>query len=1487
MDLTTFSFKRSQFILFAVLATLFASISALQDFPSQEEPSIHIRIAATYAICPGMSVYQMENLVARPMEEHIRELAEVKKITTRVRPGFVLTTVEIQDRYNDLQPIWQRLRSKMREIEPDMPEGVQGPFVDDDYGRVTVASLAISAPGFDWNEIRDRSKWLRDRLYSIPGTERITIHGLDNEAIYLEISNAELARHNLTPSRLIAELGHQNIIIPSGEIESGNSILPVSTTGDILSINQLQRIPITLNNGKVAYLGDLVTVKRGLSDPQNKAAFFDGKPTVVLAVSMADGQNVLSFCNKLKTKVTSLERELPAGFKIDFVTFQADVVKQEIDRVKHVLFETLVVVLIVVVVFVGLRTGVIVGTIVPLTLLLALLVMRWCDIELDTVSLAALIISLGLLVDNGIVIAEDVLRRIGSGQSAAEAARMAGKTLAIPLLTSTLACVAAFLPLTLSKTVSGEYARALSTVLTITLLCSWCLCLTVTPLLCSRYAKVNPKHQHSDEETAYQTRFYKIFRRIVDGLLAHRVLYLFSMIFLLIIAGIASVWVPQSFLPNSGRMQIQIPLDLAPNASSTETISSVQRLAEWLNDRKINPEIINHITYVGEGGPRVVLAIDPPDPVPHSAYIIVNLRQGTDPAKVLERVRSHLDSNHPEMRAIPRRFSFGMHDAGTVIYRISGPDIATLRELSTQYQQAFRTVNGTRDIRDDWEANIGRFKVVVDQEKARKAGVSSADISTSLRLVYGAQPVSGFRDDDRTLPVLWRAPENERKAMNRLSTAMVFSQNGTQAVPLSQVARIDFIGEPSIIRRYNLERTVSVYARNPGLSSYELVKSVKPAVEKITTPPGYTVELGGEIEENEEANQALFEYLPLSIILLIGVFITQFNSLRKVVVIMICVPFCFIGVVLGMIVLHGEFNFMAMLGMLALAGIIVSNAVLLLDRIEIELGAGRSRHEAIVMASLKRLRPILMTKLTCIAGMVPMLLFGGPLWHGLAVAIIGGLSLGTLVTLGLVPVVYSLLFKDTSEKSHELLKATPAILAGILIINISGCAVGPDYHFQTFPTRTQFASVPGTLSTNYQTCWWTNFNDPTLERLISDAQIYNHDVRAATERLKSVRALHRLVKWGYAPSGAATAGYQRKLITPVEMPGASRDMRNFDLFDTGFDASWELDIWGQVRRQNQAVRAVVNAVTAQRDAVLISVTAEIARQYFELRNLQDRLAIVTQIVATEKECLRLTQLRYESGKGSQLEVQTQTAQMATTEALLPDLNTAIAQIEHALGLLAGHDHLELKPLLETTRSKQTPPPTVWLGKPADLLRRRPDIRMAEQQLIASTALIGAEMANYFPHVSFNGQVGLEAKTFSGLSQSQADTYGFGPRITWTAFDFGRIKARVDASKADTKAYLAIYEKTVLTALAETDNALISYGHAQSHRKSLETAYNAAYEAHQIAIKRQKEGLADKITVLESERHMLETQNTFLQAQTEENTDVVAIYKALGGGWEEK
>lgn len=774
----------------------------------------------------------------------------------------------------------------------------------------------------------------------------------------------------------------------------------------------LRQLMISLpsGEGRQARLADLAQVRLMPADPPESAAVYQGQPAVVMAVSMASGYNMAKFGAGLRAKIDQASSQLPAGFTAHIVTFQPDVVEREMGKMHHVMGETIVIVMAVVMLFLGWRTGLIVGAIVPLTILGALIIMRLVNAELQTVSIAAIILALGLLVDNGIVIAEDIEQRLAAGEERHHACEMAGKTLAVPLLTSSLAIILAFSPFFFGQTSTNEYLRSLAVVLAVSLLGSWLLSITVTPLLCFHFAKVTPGH-HGDGGH-YDTRFYRGYRRIIGAVLRHQLLFLGAMALALAAAVTVIASIPYDLLPKSDRLQFQIPVTLRPGTDARVTLEGVKSLSHWLADKRDNPEVIDSIGYVADGGPRIVLGLNPPQPAPNVAYFTVSVLPGTDIDAVIARVNAHVLRVHPEMRAEAKRFSRGSTDSGVVIYRVVGRDDAVLRTLAGCIEQALHRLPGTVEIHDDWGPRVRGYVVDVDQLKARRTGVSSADIARALQMRYGGVTISGVRDGGSIAPIVLRGDAAERGEQGQggpLAT-LVYPSNGAAPVPLGAVASLRARGENATIVRRNLEPVITVTGRNAGLTSGQIVQALAKEVDALQLPPGYRIELGGEIEDAQEVNTSLFQYMPHALCAILLLFVWQFNSFRKVFIVLSSIPFVLIGAALALLVTGYPFGFMATFGLLALAGIIVNNAVLLLERIEAEIEAGLDRREAIISAAVKRLRPIVMTKLTCIVGLIPLMLFAGPLWTGMAITMIGGLALGTLVTLGLIPVSYDLLF---------------------------------------------------------------------------------------------------------------------------------------------------------------------------------------------------------------------------------------------------------------------------------------------------------------------------------------------------------------------------------------------------------------------------------------------------------------------------------------------
>ena len=1014
MNLTRLALGHQRLTLFAALLVLVAGVMTFVGFPSQEEPSVTVRDAMVSVAYPGMPSEQIEKLLARPVEESLREVAGIKTLETTIIPGSAVIQLTAYDDVKNLPALWQRVRAKVASVGTTLPSRTTGPFVDDDFGRVAVASIAITAPGFSMNEMREPLRRLRDDLYTVRGTQKVSFYGLQEDRVYVSFDRAKLAAAGISPATIASQLRAQNIVEPGGLVSASGLAMTVATSGDIHDVSELAQflvaVPQVGGEPRLVPLSQLAKVRVMPTDPPESAAIYQGQPAVVVAVSMMPGYSVERFGRALRAKLGETAKMLPAGFEQHVVTFQADVVERQMGRMHHVMAETVIIVMAVVMLFLGWRTGLVVGAIVPLTILGTLIAMRTMGVELQTVSIAAIILALGLLVDNGIVIAEDIERRLAAGEERRAACEAAGRTLAVPLLTSSLVIVLAFSPFFFGQTSTNEYLRSLAIVLATALLSSWLLSVTVTPLLCLYFAHAHPRAADGSESGHYDNRFYRGYRALIDWLLSHKASYISVMLLMLTGAVVVLTHLPYDFLPKSDRLQFQMPVTLQPGSDSRRTLQTVESISRWFANKKVNPEVVDSIGYVADGGPRIVLGLNPPFAGPSVAYFTVSVQPDTNIDAVIARTRAYLLKAFPYVRAEPKRFSLGSTEAGVVVYRVVGPDEAVLRRIAADIANLLRNVPGTEEVQDDWQARVPRYVVRVDQLKARLAGVSSEDVAQALQLRYSGTAVSLVRDDATVVPIVFRGNAAQRDPNDSPSDTLVYPSSGGAPVPLAAIADVVRKSEPSKFERHNLMRAISVSGRNPRLTADQIMQELAPTIAALKLPPGYRIELGGEIEDTAAANDALLQYMPHALVAILLLFIWQFDSFRKVVIIIGSIPFVGIGAAIALALTAYPFGFMPTFGLLALAGIIVNNAVLLLERIEVERRGGLPRREAVVSAAVMRLRPIVMTKLTCIVGLVPLMLFGGPLWTGMAIAMIGGLALGTLVTLGLVPVLYDLLF---------------------------------------------------------------------------------------------------------------------------------------------------------------------------------------------------------------------------------------------------------------------------------------------------------------------------------------------------------------------------------------------------------------------------------------------------------------------------------------------
>jgi multidrug efflux pump subunit AcrB len=1014
--ITAFSIDKDRVAVLFLLIMAVAGFFSYLTYPKQEDPSIQIREAVVWAYFPGMAPKRVEDLITRRLEEQIRLLGDVDYIESDSKRGMAFMHVIARDEVPVLKTVWRDLRDKLSDVAPRLPKGTIGPFVNDEFGLTAVATVALWAEGFSLAETRLVARELREELYSLKGIRRVELFGVQDQRVFLELSNAKLAEFGMSPSVVVETLQQQNVILPGGQIDVRGQSIVVEPTGDFDSITDIEEVIIPIpGTERVAPLRDLAKVSRGYVDPPNQPVYYNGRSAIVLSVSILEGEgvNAVEFGGRLTQKIRQFEQTLPIGYVLEYATYQPPLIQAAVSGAVTNLLQTLVIVLVVVVLFLGLRTGLIVGSFVPMTMLMSMAIMRGLDIELQRMSIAALIISLGMLVDNGIVIAEDIRTRLQNGEGRREAALKSGRTLAIPLLTSTLTTILAFAPIPLAIGGAGEYTKSLGQVLIITLLSSWFLSMLMTPLMCIWFMKVKPREQIVDGEAVDPNSgtFYRVYRSLLQGMLRARLLVLACTVVAFVTAVYASQTIVKEFFPSGDRNQYLVYLDLPAGSRSNKTAEVALKLSDWLQDKAVNPEVTGTIAYVGGGGPRFFLSLAPIDADPHLAFLVVNTENADQVPTLVERTRAYAQDSLPEAFTRVKVMWLGSTENGLFEIRLSGPAFEVLREKASTLMQGLNKIPGIVDVIQDWENRVIRISVKVDQARARLVGVTSRDVANSLNSLISGAEVTQYREGDEAIPVILRGTDAERKNVAAIRGLNIFSPNLGTAVPLEQIADIQGGWDFYRIKRRGQQRTVTISAKHPTLKADQIYTALKPAIESLDLPEGYNLALGGELEQSAKAQGYLFANMPYAITGIILLLVWQFNSIRRAGIILLTIPLTLIGAIIGLIVMKSVFSFMVILGLLSLAGIIINNGIVLIDRIDIELDSGREAYDAIIAACLARLRPILMTTVTTILGLMTLILSVDPLFYGMAVAIAFGLGVASVFTLGVVPVLYAVFFR--------------------------------------------------------------------------------------------------------------------------------------------------------------------------------------------------------------------------------------------------------------------------------------------------------------------------------------------------------------------------------------------------------------------------------------------------------------------------------------------
>ncbi len=1014
MDLTRLAIEKNRITAIVLAVILAAGASAYQTMSRAEDPGFTVRTARVLTVFPGASPERVEQLVTDPMEEAIGELPQIDFITSTSKTGVSIVMVNVRAEFDDMRPIWDGLRRKVDRVE--LPEGAFPADVNDEFGDVFGVVVTLTGDGFSYTELKQVADEVRDELLRIGDVAKVDIYGAQGERIFVDYDNARLAELGLSPAQLQGILAGANIIIPGGELRTGIERIAVEPTGNFESLDDLRRTVVSLpGRSEILFLGDLVEITRGYVDPPSSRVFASGETALALGIAMREGGNIVTLGDEMRSELQRVEADYPVGIDFGLVAFQPEIVDRKVQEFVTSLGQAVAIVLGVMLLFLGVRTGLVVASLVPTAMVMAIMVMGFAGIGLDQMSLAALIIALGMLVDNAIVMAESIMVQMAAGRPPLAAAVDSANELRVPLLISSLTTAAAFLPIALAESATGEYTAPLFWVITITLLSSWLLALTMTPLLCTLFLRVPPANGER-----FSGRFYSVYRGLLIACLRRPVLALGMVLGVFAVAMWGFGFLPSIFFPPSDRATFTATWELPSGASIERTIEIVEEVdafigAELTAGDKRPAGVTTWATFVGNGGPRFYLSHSPEPPNPQFAFSLVNATdRGVITEDIIPRLGAFARERFPELDVTLRPLGLGPPVAAPVEVRVSGRDTNALFEIVDALKAELRGMPETTTVSDDWGSFSKKMVVEVDQPRARRAGVSSRDVAVSLQTALSGFETTQFREGDAVIPVTLRSTFAERNDVTRLGSLNVYSQSGA-AVPLLQVADASVVWEPSVIRRRDQFRTVTVASDlEPGATASDIVARLRPwlAEEAAGWPPGYRFAFGGEEESSVQANRSVTAKAPVAGLIILLLLVGQFNSLRRTAIILLTIPLGLIGVVAGLLLMQSYFGFMTLLGVIALAGIIINNAIVLIDRIRIEIDEnGLEPPRAIVEAAQGRFRPILLTTATTVAGLLPLWFGGGPMWEPMAIAIIFGLLGATTLTLGVVPILYSVLFR--------------------------------------------------------------------------------------------------------------------------------------------------------------------------------------------------------------------------------------------------------------------------------------------------------------------------------------------------------------------------------------------------------------------------------------------------------------------------------------------
>ncbi|QTR48877.1 efflux RND transporter permease subunit [Candidatus Thiothrix anitrata] len=1024
-NLSAWALRHRNFVLYLMLLTLGLGIFGYVKLGQSEDPPFTFKVMLIQAYWPGASAQTLESQVTERIEKVLMETQHVDVVRSFSRPNEANIFVIAKDHAPSeaMAGMFYDIRKRVTDMQHTLPQGVQGPFFNDEFGETYGNIFALTGDGFDFAQLRDAADNIRKELLRVTDVAKILSIGEQHERVYIELSNSKLATLGFSIQQVIDSLQGQNAIAAVGAYNTASDRIYVRPEGVFNNLDDIRALPINVG-GRTLRLSEVAQVKRGFEDPAYSTFRFQGQPALGLGVSMRKGGDIIALGKSLDEALVRIESQLPVGMSLQRVNDQPVAVKRSIGEFLQVVLEAVIIVLAVSFISLGMRAGTVVALSIPLVLAGTFFAMHLFGIGLHKISLGSLILALGLLVDDAIIAVEMMAVKMEEGWDRVKAASFAYSTTAIPMLTGTLVTAAGFLPIATAQSSVGEFTRSIFQVVTIALVISWFAAVVVIPYLGFKLLKVT--HTHAPKPSRLH-QWGEVFLRHFRQLIQRCVNYPFTVILLTVLMFAGSLFlfqfVQKQFFPNATRLELIVDLKLPEGSSLAATQTEVTRLETYLNTQQAH--IANFVAYVGNGSPRFYLPLDQQLPNPSFAQLVITTNSIEDRETLREKLITLLDQSGQFTLARGRviRLENGPPVGYPVQFRVSGDDLWQLREWGEKVAQIMRANPYLVNVHLDWNERSKAIRLQIDTAKAISLGVTQTTLAQLLQSTLQGTAIGEFREQDQTIPILLRGAEEERNALSRLAGLNVTTSSG-KTVPLSQLSKIEYVQEDGVLWHRNRVRTITVRGDIYGkIQAPTVTAEVEAQLQTLREqlPLGYRLETGGAVEESAKGNESIGAGFPLFIVVVLTLLMIQLQSFQRVIMVVLTAPFGLIGVVLFLLLFDRPFGFVAMLGTIALSGMIMRNSVILVDQIERNLSDGQSFNDAVVEAAVRRFRPIMLTALAAILAMIPLSksVFFGPM----AIAIMGGLLVATVLTLLFLPALYTVWFRKAHINNLSLPKS--------------------------------------------------------------------------------------------------------------------------------------------------------------------------------------------------------------------------------------------------------------------------------------------------------------------------------------------------------------------------------------------------------------------------------------------------------------------------------